>query len=116
MKYLIPSILVFALMAAAAAQLAQPRQTFAPHELRHSAAPPAIVWPTPPLPDHPTDVESAEERYLRVTMVTEGLEQPWSLAFLPDGSILITERPGRLRIVRHGVLDPVPLAGVPKVQ
>lgn len=44
-----------------------------------------------------------------------GLEQPWALAFLPDGDILVTERPGRLRIVRDGELDPEPIAGIPEV-
>src|SRR5438132_707282 len=44
-----------------------------------------------------------------------GLSRPWALAFLPDGNILITERIGRLRIVRHGVLDPQPIAGIPEV-
>ena len=43
------------------------------------------------------------------------LEHPWSLAFLPNGDILVTERPGRLRIIRNGVLDPLPIAGVPDV-
>ena len=40
---------------------------------------------------------------------------PWGMAFLPDGDMLITERPGRLRLVRDGTLDPAPIAGVPKV-
>src|SRR5690606_20200767 len=40
---------------------------------------------------------------------------PWSLAFLPDGNMLVTERAGRLRIVRKGVLDPEPISGVPPV-
>lgn len=39
-----------------------------------------------------------------------GLEHPWSLAFLPDGNMLITKRPGRIRIVRDGVLNPKPVA------
>jgi glucose/arabinose dehydrogenase len=42
-------------------------------------------------------------------VVARALQQPWSLAFLPDGDILITERPGRLRVVRSGTLDPHPV-------
>ena len=44
-----------------------------------------------------------------------GLSYPYALAFLPDGSILVTERAGRLRIVRKGTLDPQPIAGIPDV-
>ncbi len=51
----------------------------------------------------------------RVVPVAEGLEHPWSIAFLPGGDMLITERPGRLRIVRHGTLLPDPVPGVPEV-
>jgi aldose sugar dehydrogenase len=51
----------------------------------------------------------------RREIVAEGLEHPWSLAFLPDGAMLITERPGRLRLVREGKLDPAPIIGVPAV-
>jgi len=49
------------------------------------------------------------------TTIIDNLEHPWGLAWLPDGTLLITERPGRLRIVRDGVLDPTPVAGVPDV-
>jgi aldose sugar dehydrogenase len=41
---------------------------------------------------------------------------PWSLAFLPEGTLLVTEKEGRLRIVRNGVLDPKPVPGVPTVR
>jgi glucose/arabinose dehydrogenase len=46
---------------------------------------------------------------------TRGLNRPYALAFLPDGSMLVTERAGRLRIVRGGVLDPEPISGMPEV-
>jgi glucose/arabinose dehydrogenase len=53
---------------------------------------------------------------VRISTVTEGLDRPWGLAFLPDGRMLVTERPGRLRVVgKDGKLDPVPVAGLPKI-
>ena len=52
---------------------------------------------------------------LRLVTLSHGLVQPWSMAFLPDGRMLITERPGRLRVFANGRLEPTPLAGVPKV-
>ena len=48
-----------------------------------------------------------------VEIVAKGLAYPWSLAVLPDGDMLVTEREGRLRIIRDGRLDPTPIAGVP---
>jgi glucose/arabinose dehydrogenase len=68
-----------------------------------------------PLGEGPWIVDTAEQHKLRVVSVARGLVNPWSLAFLPDGSMLVTERPGRLRIVRNGVLDAAPIAGVPPV-
>lgn len=67
----------------------------------------------------PTDamaqVHESEEHAFRVVTVVEGLEHPWGMAFLPGGEILVTERPGRLRIVRDGALDPEPIEGTPEV-
>jgi aldose sugar dehydrogenase len=82
---------------------------------RAPTAPPPINWPSPPLPDGPIVLDTGIQHQIRL-IVTKGLNQPWSMAFLPDGGILVAERPGRLRIVRNGVLDPNPIAGVPQVQ
>src|SRR5688572_14612917 len=74
-----------------------------------------INWPDPPLGDGPFLIESArpEHRNLRVVVMAR-LRQPWSIAFLPDNAILVTERGGQLRIIRNGVLDPAPVAGTPR--
>jgi glucose/arabinose dehydrogenase len=53
---------------------------------------------------------------LRVVTVVQGLEHPWALAFLPDGRMLVTERPGRLRIVQDGKLLPQPVQGLPAIR
>ena len=66
-----------------------------------------------PLPTLPVVVDTAEGMRVRVSAVARGLENPWSIAFLPDGSMLVTERAGRLRIIRNGVLDAQPVAGGP---
>jgi aldose sugar dehydrogenase len=65
------------------------------------------------LPDKPMEYDTGEGQRIRVVAVTRALEYPWSLAFLPDGTMLITERAGRLRTMRNGVLDPKPAAGGP---
>jgi glucose/arabinose dehydrogenase len=59
---------------------------------------------------------STKEHRVRIVTVTDGLERPWGLAFLPDGRMLVTERPGRMRVIdRDGKLDPVPVAGLPRI-
>src|SRR4026208_103949 len=68
-----------------------------------------------PLPPLPQTFETAQQR-IRVSAVATGLANPWSLAFLPNGDMLVTERAGRLRIIRGGTLDPQPIAGVPQVR
>ncbi|HLG47089.1 MAG TPA: PQQ-dependent sugar dehydrogenase [Reyranella sp.] len=59
-------------------------------------------------------LKSAKASFRLVTL-SHGLEQPWSMAFLPDGRMLITERPGRLRVFANGKLERAPLSGVPEV-
>jgi glucose/arabinose dehydrogenase len=68
-----------------------------------------------PLPTLPQTFETAQQK-IRVSVVATGLANPWSLTFLPNGDMLVTERPGRLRIIRGGVLDPQPISGVPAVR
>jgi glucose/arabinose dehydrogenase len=68
-----------------------------------------------PLPALP-QVYPTSDYTIRVVEVASGLSNPWSIAFLPGGDMLITERPGRLRILRDGVLDPEPIRGVPEVR
>ena len=65
------------------------------------------------LPEKPVEFDTAEGQRIRVVAVTRALSFPWTIAFLPDGDMLVTERAGRLRIIRNGVLDPKPIAGVP---
>ena len=69
--------------------------------------------PIPPLPETPVEFATAEGQDIRVVVVAKELEYPYSVAFLPDGDVLVTERPGRLRIIRDGALDPQPVAGGP---
>lgn len=57
----------------------------------------------------------SERHTFRLVTIAEGLEHPWGMAFLPGGEILVTERPGRLRVIRGGKLDPEPIEGVPEV-
>jgi glucose/arabinose dehydrogenase/cytochrome c5 len=75
----------------------------------------APSWSSPTLGDGPFTFETWEQRDLKVSIVTRGLDQPRHIEFLPDGSILIPERPGRLRIIRNGKLDPNLVAGLPVV-
>ncbi|MSO46088.1 MAG: PQQ-dependent sugar dehydrogenase [Acidobacteria bacterium] len=69
--------------------------------------------PRDTLPNEPQVFKSAGQQFRVVPM--KGLSRPFALAFLPGGDMLITERVGRLRIVRNGVLDPQPIAGIPPV-
>ena len=56
---------------------------------------------------------SSEDAQFRLETVAEGLEHPWGLAFLPDGSMLVTERAGRLRVIQNGKLLPQAVWGLP---
>ncbi|GAA0276526.1 PQQ-dependent sugar dehydrogenase [Alteraurantiacibacter aestuarii] len=81
---------------------------------------PAAPPPGPPpfqgtdLATGPWSFQTAQADF-DVDVVARGLDHPWGLAFLPDGGMLVTERPGRLRLIRNGVLDPTPISGLPDV-
>ena len=65
--------------------------------------------------DSTARVHSSARHDFRVTTVADGLDHPWSMAWLPGGEMLIVERPGRVRVVRDGTLQPDPVAGLPAV-
>src|SRR6188474_3103824 len=69
-----------------------------------------------PIPAEPIEFDTAEVMRIRVVPVARQLVNPWSLAFLPDGSMLVTEKEGRLRLIRRDVLDPTPVPGFPAVR
>lgn len=52
---------------------------------------------------------------LNVETLADGLVNPWSVAFLPDGMILVSERPGRIRVIENGALRAEPVEGTPEV-
>lgn len=62
-----------------------------------------------------SDVQRSALQDFKIVTVADGLEIPWSMAWLPGGDMLITERAGRLRIVRDGKLLPEAVPGVPEV-
>jgi len=68
------------------------------------------------LPVQPVVYDTAEGQRILVRVYARGLSHPWSAAFLPGNVMLVTERDGQVRVIRDGVLDPAPVAGVPAVQ
>ncbi|MDX1383572.1 MAG: PQQ-dependent sugar dehydrogenase [Thermoanaerobaculia bacterium] len=79
-----------------------------PRTLRAGGLPPVE------LPTQPVIVNTHEIPEVRMRVITQGLSHPWSIAFLPKGDVLVTERAGRLRLIRDGVLMPDPIEGVPR--
>lgn len=65
--------------------------------------------------DIPEDLIESEELSFSIDTLATGLENPWGMAFLPDGRILIAERPGRLRVFALGELRDAPVSGIPDI-
>ena len=112
--------MVFA-VAGALAQQTPPAQPGQPGRQGGPPAAPGGRGPNPfprvaplPFPDAPQVTETTLQS-VRVVPMFKGLANPWSLAFLPNGDMLITEKSGKLRIARGGTLDPQPVAGTPEV-
>ena len=93
-----------------AAGMASPR----PLPAGQAPAPPFPRLPALAPPADPRDFDTISQS-IRVVPLVTGLAAPWSIAFLPNGDMLVTEKAGRLRIIRSGKLDPQPIAGMPAV-
>ena len=72
--------------------------------------------PVDPLGEGPWVFDTAEQHKIEVSVVARGLTHPWAIAFLPDGRMLLTERDGRLRLVKNDKLVERPISGVPEVR
>ena len=72
--------------------------------------------PVDPLGEGPWVFDTAEQHKIEVSVVARGLTHPWAIAFLPDGGMLLTERDGRLRLVKNDKLVERPISGVPEVR
>ncbi|MDI1248586.1 MAG: PQQ-dependent sugar dehydrogenase [Lacunisphaera sp.] len=64
----------------------------------------------------PQDIVGAGGERFRIETIADKLATPWSIAFLPDGRMIFTEKPGRLRLVENGQLLPAPIKGTPAVR
>jgi glucose/arabinose dehydrogenase len=116
------NLTIVALAVAGAAAIAQqPAPQAPPAGGRQAGAPVARPGgpgvprvPSLPFPDTPQELDTLGPK-IRVVPMAKGLVNPWGIAFLPNGDVLVTEKPGRLRVIRNGTLDPQPVGGVPEV-
>ena len=83
-------------------------------DLRGTVPPGPRLLRSPPLGKGPWVFHTTEAN-IEVSVVARGISHPYAFAFLPSGDILVTERAGKLRLIRDGKLDPQPIAGLPKV-
>ena len=114
-RWIAPLALTLVVAAGSYVGLAQRKVDLMPGDLGIPVAPRGL-WPNgtgKKLPTTPMVYDTAEGQKIKVVVVTKALAFPWSLAFLPNGDILVTEREGRLRLIHNGALDPKPIAGAP---
>src|SRR3970040_1069615 len=90
---------VILLVSAAGAELPSSQQSV-PFQFGIPVAPQGVA--NKPLGDGPFEYATAEGQDIRVVVVTKALQFPYSLEFLPDGKLVVTERAGRLRVIRAG--------------
>src|SRR5688500_394702 len=104
------------LLAAALAVLAVPlaAQQEVPMNGNTPRAPQGLASTIPPLPAAPVRYETAEGQPIRVSVYARGFQNPWSMAFVSDDTILVAERGGAIKAVRKGVVDPTPVPGAPR--
>ena len=107
-KYVAPLAVLLAISAGMAISFGQQKVPFANGI---PVAPSGLA--NKPLGAGPFVYDTGEGQRIRVVVVTRGLSYPYSMTWLPDGSMLVTERMGKLRILRNGKLDPQAVAGVP---
>lgn len=112
-KFVVGLVAVFA-AAAASVETAQNAPAPAPPQGtgQQQAARGRGPAPVDTLGNGPWDLPAGRGVRIHVTAI-KGLDHPWGVAFLPDGGMLVTERPGRLRVVRNGTLDPAPIGPLP---
>jgi glucose/arabinose dehydrogenase len=114
-RWIAPLALTLVVVAGSYVGFAQHKVDLMPGDLGIPVAPRGL-WPNgagKKLPATPMVYDTAEGQKIKVVVVTKALAFPWSLAFLPNGDILVTEREGRLRLIHNGALDPKPIAGAP---
>jgi len=111
------AVLIGVLVLASAPSAQQPPQGPADGAPRRNPGPAgAMGVDAVKLPDQPQIFDTAEQHKIKVSVLAKGFAHPWALALLPDGSILVTERAGGLKLVTAGKTAPKPVAGVPDVQ
>ncbi|WP_305098008.1 PQQ-dependent sugar dehydrogenase [Croceibacterium aestuarii] len=110
------TMLAASLLAGTLAQPLAAQDAPAPARAAPATQPPRPAGPPAPtqLGRGPWDYETRNGK-IHVEVVARQLVRPWGIAFLPSGEILVTERDGRLRVIRDGKLDPVAVAGLPPI-